>query len=380
LQISISRQGLASPSNANALIVAGLTFASASSFAAEDYQARLNEIREKHNVPGVAVAGVRDGETVFAGVSGFRQVGSPETVTVDDLWHIGSCTKAMTGTLAGVLVDEKRIKWNTKIVDVLPEFRGKLAKGWEQTTLGGLLTNRGGAPNSPPPAAWALAFKANGTPVQQRLTFLGSVLSEKPEAAPGSAKIYSNQGFALAGAMLERVGGKPYEDLLQEKVFKPLGMKSCGFGPPGTDKSVDQPRGHRGSAGNFTPVTPGVEADNPAAITPAGRVHCSIADFARFASWHARGPLADVKLMSDSTFQLLHSAAGGDDYAMGWVVTQRDWAGGTTWTHNGSNTMWFAVMWVAPGKHEAYVAATNVAGDTGAKVCDDAVAMLIRSK
>lgn len=380
LQISISRQGLASPSNANALIVAGLTFASASSFAAEDYQARLNEIREKHNVPGLAVAGVRDGETVFAGVSGFRQVGSPETVTVDDLWHIGSCTKAMTGTLAGVLVDEKRIKWNTKIVDVLPEFRGKLAKGWEQTTLGGLLTNRGGAPNSPPPAAWALAFKANGTPVQQRLTFLGSVLSEKPEAAPGSAKIYSNQGFALAGAMLERVGGKPYEDLLQEKVFKPLGMKSCGFGPPGTDKSVDQPRGHRGSAGNFTPVAPGVAADNPAAITPAGRVHCSIADFARFASWHARGPLADVKLMSDSTFQLLHSAAGGDDYAMGWVVTQRDWAGGTTWTHNGSNTMWFAVMWVAPGKHEAYVAATNVAGDTGAKVCDDAVAMLIRSK
>lgn len=379
-QVTTGRAIAASSSTGIALIAAALAFASSSSFAAEDYQARLNEIREKHYVPGLAAAAIRDGETVFAGVSGFRQSGSPEAVTLDDLWHIGSCTKAMTGTLAGVLVDEKRIAWSAKIVDVLPEFRGKLANGWEDTTLGQLLQNRGGAPNSPPPAAWALAFKGKGTPVEQRLAFLGSVLSEKPEAKPGSANIYSNQGFALAGAMLERAAGKPYEDLLREKVFQPLGMKSCGYGPPGTAERVDQPRGHRGSTGNFTPVPPGVGADNPAAIAPAGRVHCSISDLARFASWHARGPLRDVKLMSDATFRALHEAPAGQDYAMGWAVSQRDWAGGATWSHNGSNTMWFAVMWVSPGKHEAYVAATNVAGDTGTRVCDDAVAMLIRAK
>jgi hypothetical protein len=98
------------------------------------------------------------------------------------------------------------------------------------------------------------------------------------------------------------------------------------------------------------PVQPGVEADNPVAITPAGRVHLSIADFARFASWHARGPLRDVKLMSDATFQKLHQPPAGQEYAMGWAVGQRAWAGGPTWTHTGSNTMWFAVMWVAPEK------------------------------
>ena len=65
---------------------------------------------------------------------------------------------------------------------------------------------------------------------------------------------------------------------------------------------------------------------------------------------------------------------------MGWIVTQRGWAGGTTWTHNGSNTMWYAVMWVAPEKQAAYVAATNVAGNVGDKVCDGAVAMLIQAK
>jgi phosphatidylglycerol---prolipoprotein diacylglyceryl transferase len=370
-----SRAASASVIAASALVLGGVT-----TQAAEDLQLKLDQVREKHSVPGLAAAAIREGETFFTGVSGFRQAGSPDTVTLDDLWHIGSCTKAMTATLAGILVDEKLIDWEAKIADVLPEFRGKLEKGWETSTLEQLLQNRGGAPNKPPPDAWALAFKGGGSPVQQRLTFLGAVLRQKPEAPPGSANIYSNQGFALAGAMLERVAKKPYEDLLREKVFQPLGMKSCGYGPPGSAKLVDQPRGHRGTAGNFTPVPPGVDADNPAAITPAGRVHCSITDFARFASWHARGPLRDVKLMSDATFQKLHLPPSGQAYAMGWGVSQRDWAGGPTWSHNGSNSMWFAVMWVAPEKQAAYVAATNVAGDTGDKVCDDAVAMLIRGR
>jgi CubicO group peptidase (beta-lactamase class C family) len=262
----------------------------------------------------------------------------------------------------------------------LTEFRGKLAPGWEDATLENLLQNRGGAPNKPPQAAWAAAYKEKGSPIEQRLAFLGAILKEKPEAKPGTANIYSNQGFTLAGAMLERAAKKPYEELLREKVFLPLGMKSCGYGAPGTAQKVDQPRGHQGAGPDFKPVIPGPGADNPIAITPAGRVHCSIADLARFASWHSRGPLHDVKLMSDATFRVLHQPPQGQEYAMGWVVTQRDWAGGTTLTHNGSNTTWFAVMWVAPEKHAAYVAATNVAGELGGKVCDDAVAMLIQAK
>ena len=91
-------------------------------------------------------------------------------------------------------------------------------------------------------------------------------------------------------------------------------------------------------------------------------------------------PLRDVKLMSDATFQKLHQPPAGQEYAMGWAVGQRAWAGGPTWTHTGSNTMWFAVMWVAPEKQAAYVAATNVAGDAGAKVCDDAVSILIQAR
>ena len=62
---------------------------------------------------------------------------------------------------------------------------------------------------------------------------------------------------------------------------------------------------------------------------------------------------------------------------MGWLVVPREWAGGYALTHTGSNTMWFCVMWVAPEKGAAFVAATNVAGPAAEKACDEAVATLI---
>lgn len=361
-----------------AALTGALTWFASGARADDSKQTILNGIREKHSVPGLAAAVYREGELVFSGVSGFRESGNPALVERDDLWHIGSCTKSMTATLAGILVDEGRIKWDARVADVLPEFRGKMAPGWEQTTLELLLANRGGAPNQAPPEAWKKAYEEKGSPVQQRLQFLRAVLAAKPEVQPGTQNIYSNQGFALAGAMLEKAAGKPYEDLIREKLFTPLGMKSPGFGAPGSPQKVDQPRGHTGTSSSFTPVRPGPGADNPIAIAPAGRVHCSIADLARYASWHSRGPLRDVKLMKDETFQRLHRPPEGQEYAMGWVVGQRDWAGGTVWNHNGSNTMWYAVIWVAPEKQLALVAACNAAGDAGAKACDEAIAMMLR--
>jgi len=320
---------------------------------------------------------MREGKVVEIAATGSRQFGESQPVTNDDLWHLGSCTKSMTATLAGIMHDEGKVRWEMKIADVLPELKDRMRNGWEKVTIEELLSNRAGAPTQPPAKAWQAAYAATGTPVQQRLSFARAWLEGKPEAEPGTKFIYSNQGFALAGAMLERLAGKPYEELLREKLFKPLGMNSAGFGPPGTAKTIDQPRGHSGSPGSFTPKLPGKEADNPEAITPAGRVHCSIADFAKYASWHARGPLRDVKLMSDDTFRHLHTNPAGSDYAMGWMVTERPWAGGRVLTHNGTNTMWYAVMWVAPEKQAAYVAATNCAGDFASKALDDAVSQMI---
>jgi CubicO group peptidase (beta-lactamase class C family) len=110
--------------------------------------------------------------------------------------------------------------------------------------------------------------------MEQRYEFIRAILSRPPEAQPGSKMIYSNQGYAVAGAMLEKVSGKPWEDLMTQRLFQPLHMESAGFGPPGTPGAVDQPWGHAIENGAARPS----QGDNPPAIAPAARAHCSLPD------------------------------------------------------------------------------------------------------
>src|SRR5262245_52238688 len=76
-----------------------------------DLSQSLGALRDKYHVPALAAAAMRDGQLVALGVSGVRQAGASDPVQVNDLWHIGSCTKSMTATLAGILVDEGKAKW-----------------------------------------------------------------------------------------------------------------------------------------------------------------------------------------------------------------------------------------------------------------------------
>ncbi len=346
--------------------------------APENVVPMLEAIRAKHQLPALAAAAVIDGQVVALGTTGTRKSGGREKVTDADLWHIGSDTKSMTASLAAVLVEEGKIKWETTVAEIFPAYRSRMNDAWKSVTLEQLLTNRSGAPGNAPPDLWQAAGRQTGSPTNQRLDFLRGLVERPPEAPPGTKFIYSNQGFAIAGAMLEKATGQPFEKLITDRLFTPLGLKTAGFGAPGDARRVDQPWGHTGTGANLKPVPPGPAADNPPAIAPAGRVHLSIADFARYAGWHARGATKGKALLSDASFTKLHTAAPGQEYAMGWIVGERPWAGGKVLSHNGSNTMWLAVMWVAPAKDAAFVVATNVTGKDAEQGCDEAVSALIQ--
>jgi CubicO group peptidase (beta-lactamase class C family) len=175
------------------------------------------------------------------------------------------------------------------------------------------------------------------------------------------------------------VTGKSWEDLMRDELFTPLGMTTAGFGPPGTAAAVDQPWGHHVVGATWMPIRPGPDADNPAVIGPAGTVHCSLADWAKYAAFHLRGARGKEPRLPAEVFRKLHTPLPGDnpDYAFGWIVTDRDWAGGAALTHAGSNTMWFAMIWLAPKRDLAYLAATNVGNDMAFAACDAAIGKLI---
>jgi CubicO group peptidase (beta-lactamase class C family) len=264
----------------------------------------LEAIREKHNLPALAAAVVVDGKIVVTNAVGFRKNGGPEKVTVDDKFHLGSVTKSMTATVAAMLVEQGKISWMTTIGEAFPEFKSEIHPDYLGVTLEQLLSHRGGAPGEAPGDLWRKAWAAKGTAAEQRLAFIKGILARKPEAKPGTRFIYSNQGYTIAGVMLEKATGKTWEDLLRSTLFEPLGMTTAGFGGPASVGKVDQPWGHtKALFSGIEAVPPGPRADNPLAISPAGAVHCSIGDLAEYAAFHMAGERGESRLLKAASFR-----------------------------------------------------------------------------
>ena len=337
--------------------------------AVDDLSGELNRLIKGSDVPSLSAAVIVGGELRAAGAFGIRRKGDDERVTVDDKYHLGSCTKSMTASLAAILVREGGIKWDTTVEEVFETV--KIHARYKGVTLKQLLSNSGGCPGDVERELWGKLWVGRGTLPEQRMQLVEGILLNAPDYEPGSKQVYSNAGFSIAGAMMETLVGKPWEDLMREKIFDPLGMKSAGFRAPATPDKVDQPYGH-----NPNPVPPVPAGDNPAAIAPAGAVHCSVEDFAKYASAHLGGDRG--KLLTDDELAILHRPVlDGGNYGLGWTAAERGWAGGTAYTHTGSNTMFYSVIWIAPNREFAAVAVCNQGGDEAFKKCDAAIAMMI---
>jgi CubicO group peptidase (beta-lactamase class C family) len=319
-------------------------FSSAPLSAAENLDSFLEKFRAQQNFPGLAALVLKNGAVHAEGAAGVRKYGSPERLTVRDKFHIGSNTKAMTATLAAMLVEQRRLSWSDTPLQKFPDLHA----AWGTVTLQMLLSHRSGAPAN-------ANVPQTGTVGEQRVAYLRQVAARAPEHPPGSRFLYSNAGYVMAGAMLERATGKAWEDLMREMLFTPLNMKSCGFGPPPQQGGVNNPWGHQRSGSDFVAY----DLDNPPYLGPAGTVHCSLQDYARFALLHMRKD----RLLGKPSFAKLQSPPAGETYALGWIVVQRGWAGGAALNHNGSNTVNYFVAWLAPARGFGVIIATNLGGD-----------------
>jgi len=332
----------------------------------------LKPIRQKRDLPAMAGAIVTSKGLVAAGAVGVRKRGTSVPVGLEDQWHLGSDTKVMTALLAGLLVERGQLSWDDKITTLLPELAPSFHPDFSTITLRQALNHRAGLPAK----LSQREFSPSQSVESRRLEAVKQVLSAKPEYAPGSEFLYSNLDYVLAGAIVERITGKPWEQVIREEIFDSLGMKSAGFGGVGTPGQIDQPWGHRADgkpvAGN------GPNMDNPPFLGPAGRVHCSIQDWAKFIADQLRGLRGEPALAKPSTYQALATPPGETGYGFGWIAVKREWAGGKALNHAGSNTMNFCVAWVAPERDFAVLVCVNQGGGDVPKAADQAVAALIK--
>ncbi len=335
----------------------------------------LEPIRARHGVPALGAAVIRDGELAALGAVGLRRLGHPETVTANDLWHLGSCTKAMTATLLARQVEAGKLTWATTVAAALPDLATKFHADARSITVAHLLTHRAGLPGGPPGPLWRELFRYEGSTRQARQDVLTAMLAVAPEAAPGQRFLYSNASYMIAGAIAEQTADASWEELLQKDVFTPLGITGVGFGPPGNERSTDQPWGHRRAKGQREPSP--VFGDNPPALGPAGTVHMSLRDWAKFVQLHLGvAPAGKDLLLPAARLAEMRTPPEGADYALGWRVTKRPWAKGPVLMHAGSNTMWFCIAWLAPDERFAVLVTCNQ-GEAD-KACDEAAGACIR--
>lgn len=319
--------------------------------------ARLEEVLRLSGIPGAVGAIVQLGTATRVGVAGVRKAGNEAFMTADDLVHIGSDTKAMTAVLVARLVQQGKLEWDSTIAGVLPSIADSIHSDFRDVTIADLLRHLAGLPANP--ANWS-AFAGKDLRAR-RLRIAEEAMSSAPLSRPGKEHLYSNLSVMIAGAMAEAAADAAWEDLMRSEVFLPLGMEVADFGIPGTPGQTDQPWGHRPlKDGSFAPV----QLDNDPALGPAGTVHLSMADWARFVTVFledAGSDGAQAFLSPESRKALLAPGPGGE-YGMGWLLLERGWAKGQALSHSGTNTSWYATAWVAPEIDVAFLVAANAYG------------------
>ena len=333
--------------------------------------AALQPILEKHHLPALAGALVTGDGAVRIGVVGVRKAGTAIAATPDDLWHLGSNTKALTATVIARLVEQGQLTWETTLAEVFPDLAADFDPAFRPVTIRQLLSHHAGLTGN---LAWG-RFNRSRTIQEQRVEALRLGLAKSPTYPIGAAPHYANLGYVIAGAIIERVTGQAWEDVIRARLFDPLQLTRAGFGGLGAPGELDQPWPHQ--AADRPAQANGPDVDNPPVIGPAGRVHAPLADWAKFVADQLRGARGEPALLKAESYAALHTVAGEGDFALGWIVAQRGWGGGAVLTHNGCNTMNFSVAWLAPKRNFAVLICVNQGDDGAARAADEAAAALI---
>lgn len=340
--------------------------------------ATLRPYLTRYDLPALAAAVVRHGEIVAAGAVGTRRAGMQIPVTVDDRFHIGSDTKAMTALVAAMFVEQGKLRWDTTVGEVFPELAGTMDAGLRQVTLEQLLSHSSGLPSDNDEIDNLLnqATLRDGNLDELRY-WVVSQWSAKPLATPAGTKFaYSNLGYVFAGAILERTGGRTWEELVQECVFDAFGLRTAGFGPQASLGKIDAPVGHEVHDGKLKPMLAGPAGDNPEVIGPAGTVHLSVLEFGRWAGWNAGEGKRGPAVVRAETLRKLHTpvidmaprpdAAPGTPsqgrYGLGWGEMTLPFSPEPFVFHGGSNEKNLAYILLHPKDDFAMVLTTNVSG------------------
>ncbi|HJR67650.1 MAG TPA: serine hydrolase [Gemmatimonadaceae bacterium] len=242
-------------------------------------------------IPGLAISIVKDDSVVFAKGYGVRELGKPGAVDAGTRFAIGSTTKAMTAIALGMLVDEKKVRWDEPVITYLPGFRVGDPYVTRELTVRDLLTHRGGLGNAD--LLWASA-DYTAEEITRRVATLAPAYSLR------SRFIYQNIMYAVAGDVIAAASGMPWAQFLRTRIFEPLGMKATEPTLAALQGQANIATPHAELSDTIRPIT-----NRPVdAVGPAGSVWSSVGDMAKWARFILdSGRVGGKRLLSEATFR-----------------------------------------------------------------------------
>lgn len=328
-----------------------------------DFDRLVQRGMQDWEIPGMAVAIVKDGQVVYAKGFGEKKLGTGDQVDEHTLFGIASVSKNITAAALALLVDEGTISWDTRIVDIIPWF--SLSDPWvtSQVTVRDALTHRVGI----------------GRILGNRLQFMSGHSRDELiyklrymdfEAPFRSSYVYSNMMYSVAGQVIEYSSGKSWDEFLKERLFIPIGMRSnTSILSLDTADNVAWP--HQYIEGAVSAI-PRRNWDNAG---PAGGINASVTDVAKWMIMQLGEPgvYEGKRLISETQMREMHRPqvvrpntnpyASQTTYGLGWNML--DYQGQRVLTHGGATDGFNTAAYMVPDMGLGVVVVGNTFNQLG---------------
>ncbi|MFH8975814.1 serine hydrolase domain-containing protein [Streptomyces sp. NPDC017890] len=325
------------------------------------WQARFDELRAAHHVPGASLAVLVDGE-IHELASGVLHRGTGVEVTTDSVFQVGSITKIHTATLVMQLAESGRLDLDAPVVQVLPEFATADPEATKRITTRQLLSHTGGL---------TCDFTHDtGRGDDCLAKYVESAAGVALDCPPGTAISYSSVGYNVLGRIVEILTGLTWDEALQQRLCAPLGLTGTVTLPEDVLR-FRSAMGHLGEPGEDPEPAPSWNM-LPRSAGPYGGVLCATAaDIARLARMHLDGGTAPdgTRVLSAESVGAMQRrtvdspdkwTVSADGWGLGWTLY--DWNGVRGFGHDGATIGQYGFLRVVPEAGVAVVLLTNGGG------------------
>jgi len=339
------------------------------SVAAADFPAAdalMLRLMSMDNVPGAALALIKDGNVVLEKGYGFRDLATQAPVTTATLFNIGSISKSFTALGIAQLVDRQQVELDAPVIKYIPDLRLSDPQAAQALTLRQLLSHTSGLPADEqwpahvPPTREGIAAEFASVPIA---------------APPGTRFQYCSRCIVLAAYVLERITGQSWEAYTRAQIFELLGMTTASFGPRGLAQALDRAQPYRHDAVSGQVPVPWGRLQYLEPLGPGGGIDASVDEMTRYALLQlGDGTVSGHRIVSPPMLAELHRpeiAAGTDwtpsaraenlHYALGWFTA--DINGAHLIYHFGINPGFRAAIAVVPSAKTGVVILTNGESD-----------------